>query len=249
MTASTRRKRLAGSRMYKTGDMTRFLQGGFIEYLGRIDTQVKIRGLRIEIGEIESLLNICKAIDTAIVVVQGAQMNKHLVAFYLAQGQADEQQLRDYLRKSLPEFMIPSAFVHLQALPLSPNGKVDRRKLMQMEVDYGKGVQYQAPSGDSEMALVDMWAEVLDLPRDSIGVHDGFFALGGHSLLANRLLSLIRRKWSIRLPLTKLFELRLPNWRILLLNLNTLSNPNRRKKNRWRRVCTLSLPLSAMIIH
>ncbi|HYK02057.1 MAG TPA: amino acid adenylation domain-containing protein, partial [Thermoanaerobaculia bacterium] len=202
-----------GERMYRTGDLARWLDDGNIQYLGRIDTQVKIRGFRIETGEIEAQLKQQPEVQDCAVIVQGEGANKQLIAFYRARGTTAElilelsiEDLRAHLARTLPDHMIPAAFVSLPAIPLNPNGKVDRRALAQMEVTVTSGRPYVAPRNDMEQQLVDIWAEVLNLAPEKIGVDDNFFELGGHSLLATQLISKIRGRLNADLPLKALFD-------------------------------------------
>jgi amino acid adenylation domain-containing protein len=198
-----------GTRMYRTGDLARWLDDGTLQYLGRIDTQVKVRGFRIEMGEIEARLGEHPAIQDCAVTAQGEGAGKQLVAFYRAKDAESEvayDELRVHLAKTLPDYMIPSAFVSLPAIPLNPNGKVDRRALSRMEVTAGAGREYVAPRNETEQQLVEIWAAVLNRAPETIGVTDNFFELGGHSLLATQLVSQIRGQMDVDLPLKTLFE-------------------------------------------
>ena len=198
-----------GGRLYRTGDLARWLSDGTIEYLGRIDTQVKVRGFRIEIGEIESQLLMHKQVKDCAVVAQGEGSDKQLVGFYVVVGKQQElagEILRDHLRQHLPEYMLPATFVALDKIPLMPNGKVNRRALVGMKVSFGASASYQAARNETEKMLVDIWAQVLGLEVENTGVHDNFFELGGHSLLATQLLAKIRHQFSQELPLKVLFE-------------------------------------------
>jgi thioesterase domain-containing protein len=202
-----------GARMYKTGDLARWLEDGNIQYLGRIDTQVKIRGIRIETGEIEARLNQHSEIQDSAVIAQGQGADKQLIAFYRAkETQADHivdlrnEELRAHLLRTLPEYMVPVGFVSLAAIPLNPNGKVDRRALARMDLTVESGQEYVAPRNDAERQLVEIWAEVLQLAPEKIGINDSFFQLGGHSLLAPRLFSTIERRLGRRLPLGVLYR-------------------------------------------
>ncbi|MBZ5526231.1 MAG: amino acid adenylation domain-containing protein, partial [Acidobacteriia bacterium] len=202
-----------GTRMYKTGDLARWLEDGKIQYLGRIDTQVKVRGYRIELGEIEIQLNQHPEIQESAVIAQGQDANKQLIAFYRAKEttadhivELPSEELRTHLSRTLPEYMAPAAFVSLAAIPLTPNGKVDRRALVRMEVDIVSGEAYVAPRNQRERQLVEIWAEVLKLAAEKIGVNDNFFELGGHSLLATQVIAKIRSRLEIELPLKALFE-------------------------------------------
>jgi acyl-coenzyme A synthetase/AMP-(fatty) acid ligase/aryl carrier-like protein len=186
-----------GARMYKTGDMARFLLNGEMEFLGRNDSQVKVRGFRIELGEIEARLLHYPAIREAVVVARESdQGDKRLVAYYTALPAADiettvsAEVLHAHLSATLPEHMVPSAYVMLEALPLTTNGKLDRRALPSPGGEAYATRKYQAPVGEIETTLARIWAELLQLER--VGRHDHFFALGGHSLLAVRLIERMR---------------------------------------------------------
>ncbi|RYE00952.1 MAG: amino acid adenylation domain-containing protein, partial [Sphingobacteriales bacterium] len=204
-------------RMYKTGDLARWLPDGTIEYLGRIDTQIKIRGFRIEAGEIEAQLNQHPDITDCAVVAQGHEANKQLIAFYVEASNGTDDtpadltallhdQLKAYLLQVLPEYMVPVAFVRVEAIPLTPNGKVDRRVLESRTVDIESSQTYLAPRNGIEQQLVAIWAEVLHVAPEKIGINDNFFELGGHSLLATQLVSRIRTQLGSELPLKALFE-------------------------------------------
>ncbi|MBV9496874.1 MAG: amino acid adenylation domain-containing protein, partial [Acidobacteria bacterium] len=202
----------AGTRMYRTGDLARWLDDGTIQYLGRIDTQVKVRGFRIEMGEIEARLAEHPAIQDAAVIARGEGASKELIAFYRARDLSAEElpkeELRAYLLRTLPEYMVPAAFVSLVAIPLSPNGKIDRRALSRMDVTTTAvaGSSYVAPRTEAERRTVAVWAEVLGRDPETIGIHDDFFEAGGHSLLGTRLISRLRSEFDADLPLKTLFE-------------------------------------------
>ncbi|MBZ5509514.1 MAG: amino acid adenylation domain-containing protein, partial [Acidobacteriia bacterium] len=190
-----------GERMYKTGDLARWLEDGNIQYLGRIDTQVKIRGFRIELGEIEACLNQHPEIQDSAVIAKEQEGSRQLIAFYRAKETTAEQlvqlpneELRAHLLKTVPEYMVPVAFVSLATIPLSSNGKVDRRALSRKEVKITSGQQYVAPRNNTEKQMVEIWAHVLQLAPEKIGVNDSFFELGGHSLLAVRLIQMMRQQ-------------------------------------------------------
>jgi amino acid adenylation domain-containing protein len=173
-------------RMYRTGDLGRYWPDGTIEYLGRNDDQVKIRGLRIELGEIQARLTEHPAVNEAAVIAR----EQRLVAYYTGVC-CETDALRAHLLQHLPEFMVPAIFVHLQALPLSPNGKLERKALPEPGVEAQALREYEAPQGDTEIALASLWAELLNVER--VGRHDNFFELGGHSLLAVSLMGRMRR--------------------------------------------------------
>ncbi|HEX6100799.1 MAG TPA: amino acid adenylation domain-containing protein, partial [Thermoanaerobaculia bacterium] len=201
-----------GTRMYRTGDLARWMDDGTLQYLGRIDTQVKVRGFRIEMGEIEARLGQHPGIQDTAVIAQGEGANKQLIAFYRAEETAADgivelpgEELRDHLLRTLPSYMVPSAFVSLAAIPLNPNGKVDRRALARMDVTAASGQEYVAPRNETERQLVAIWAEVLNRAPETIGVHDNFFELGGHSLTAVQLMAKANRHFQQMLPLAVLF--------------------------------------------
>ncbi|HET7232832.1 MAG TPA: amino acid adenylation domain-containing protein, partial [Longimicrobium sp.] len=192
----------AGGRLYRTGDKVRWLADGTLEYLGRLDAQVKVRGYRIELGEIESVLRVHSAVaDCVTLVREDVPGDKRLVAYVV--GNVDADTLRHHLRRSVPEYMVPSAFVMLAGLPLTPNGKVDRKALPAPEHAQAED-GYVAPRTPVEEVLAEIWAEVLRVER--VGAGDGFFDLGGHSLLATRVVSRIREALGVELPLRALFE-------------------------------------------
>ncbi|HEX9935823.1 MAG TPA: amino acid adenylation domain-containing protein, partial [Longimicrobium sp.] len=191
-----------GARMYRTGDKVRWLASGELEFLGRLDRQVKVRGFRIELGEIEGALRRSEGVaDCAVVAREDVPGEKRLVAYVV--GEARAEALRAHLRRGLPEYMVPSAFVFLDALPLSPSGKLDRKALPAPELASAED-RYVAPRTPAEEVLAGIWAEVLRLER--VGVEESFFALGGHSLLATRVVSRIRDVFAVELPLRALFE-------------------------------------------
>ena len=194
-----------GGRMYRTGDVARYLANGDIEYLGRNDQQVKIRGFRIECGEIEAVLATHPAVREAVVDARAVGDDKRLVAWVVpAAGVAEETlagALRQHVSAALPDYMVPSAWVVVAALPLSPNGKLDRRALPEPQGAQSQ-VAYEAPQGEHETLLAAIWRELLNVER--VGRHDNFFELGGHSLLAVRLTNRLQQmEW--QLPLQVLF--------------------------------------------
>ena len=199
-----------GARLYKTGDLARYLADGSIEFLGRLDQQVKIRGFRIELGEIESVLGQHPAIREAVVIVrEDIPGDKRLVAYMVEEEQLDREHLlsdlRGFVRAKLPEYMVPSAFVVLDAMPLTPNGKVDRRALpLPGHSSAELTGKVEAARTPTEELLVGIWSEVLGVKE--VSIHDNFFDLGGHSLLATVLISRIRNAFHMELPLHVLFE-------------------------------------------
>jgi amino acid adenylation domain-containing protein len=195
-----------GTRMYRTGDVARWREDGKIEYLGRTDQQVKVRGFRIELGEIEMVLSQHPAVREAVVIVCGDE-DKRLIA-YLAPRHDQRtalSELRQYLKQRLPEYMIPSGYVWLETIPLTSNGKLDRKALPATdEVGIARGREYVAPSGPVEEALAGIWSGLLGVEK--VGAHDDFFELGGHSLLLTQVVSRIRLAFSLDLPLRAIFD-------------------------------------------
>ena len=192
----------AGARLYRTGDVVRYLADGNFEYLGRADQQVKIRGYRIELGEIEAVLSEHPGVSQAVVLARAAATGEQqLVAYVVPQGESDSNEWRAFLQQRLPEYMVPSVFVSLPALPLTTSGKVDRRALPEPETVQAKVEIARTPT---EELLCGIWSEVLS--RAEIGVTENFFELGGHSLLATQVLSRIQAVFQIELPLRTLFE-------------------------------------------
>ncbi|HWK90397.1 MAG TPA: amino acid adenylation domain-containing protein, partial [Longimicrobium sp.] len=191
-------------RLYRSGDRARRLPDGSLEFLGRADDQVKIRGFRIEPGEIESVLLEHPRVREAVVLARGAGEEKRLVAWIVAAGEVGAAGLRTHLLAHLPEYMVPSAFVPLEALPLTRNGKVDRRALPEPDAADLAGAEYVAPATPTEQRLAAIWSELLDVER--VGAADGFFDLGGHSLLATRVVSRLREELGVEVPVRAVFE-------------------------------------------
>ena len=195
-----------GARLYKTGDLARYRPDGNIEFMGRLDQQVKIRGFRVELGEIEAVLGQHTDVrETVVLAREDRPGDKRLVAYVVPKmGQAlTSEMLRDSLTKKLPAYMIPAAFVVMQALPLNPNGKLDRQALPEPDLT-GSTADTSLQTPIEEM-VAGIWAEVLGLP-DGIGRHDNFFALGGHSLSAIQVGSRLRDTLGVELPLHRLFD-------------------------------------------
>ncbi|HEK1766336.1 TPA: amino acid adenylation domain-containing protein [Pseudomonas putida] len=206
-----------GARLYRTGDLARHLTDGTLEYLGRNDDQVKIRGLRIELGEIQACLTRIEGIkEAAVLALDLPPAGKRLVAYYTGAVHTADT-LKGQLQAQLPEFMVPAQFVHLPALPLSPNGKLDRKALPIPAVEALQGQAYQAPEGDNERLLAELWGELLGLER--VGRHDNFFELGGHSLLAVTLVARLRAR-GLALDIQGLFTE--PNLAALAATVETL---------------------------
>jgi len=198
----------SGARMYKTGDLARYRTDGNLEFLGRNDFQVKIRGFRIELGEIEARLAECADVrDSVVVASKEASGEKRLVAYvvpadHAANATSLAASLRAYMTARLPDYMVPSAFVRMESLPLNPNGKLDRDRLPAPDGEaYAQSV-YEAPEGDLEVAVAMVWQELLSVER--IGRNDNFFELGGHSLLAVRMVEQLRQE-NIKVDVGSLF--------------------------------------------
>jgi amino acid adenylation domain-containing protein len=198
-----------GARLYRTGDVARYLPDGNLEFLGRVDEQVKVRGYRIEAGEVEAALSGYAWIREAVVVALDDESGEQRLVAYLVSVDDVElsiTELRNYLKEKLPEYMIPSAFVTLPTLPLTPNGKVNRKALpapgqSRPELES----RYVAPLTETEELLASIWQELLKIDR--VGTRDNFFELGGHSLLATQVFSRLRDAFQIELPLNLLFDL------------------------------------------
>jgi len=191
----------SGARLYRTGDRARFFEDGDLEFLGRVDQQVKIRGYRIELGEIEVALLRHEAVRECVVVVRDDRLVAYVVLHPTDRTDA-KTTLAAWLRERLPQYMLPSVFVLLDAMPVTPNGKLDRQALPAPELGGAEG--YEAPSGAVEEILADLWAEILG--RERVSVRDSFFTLGGHSLLATQLMSRVRGALGVELPLRALFD-------------------------------------------
>src|SRR5579864_491529 len=192
--------------VYRTGDLARQLEDGSFALLGRRDHQVKVRGVRIELGEIEAALGGCEGVGAAVVVAREDQAGeKRLVAYAVAQDGAsiNSKDLRAALKKTLPESMVPAAFVVLKEMPLTSNGKVDRNALPEPDLSQ-TGQDYVAPRTAEEEILCGIWAEVLKLPR--VGIEDNFFEIGGHSLLATQLVARVRSAFNLEMPVRAIFE-------------------------------------------
>ncbi len=195
------------TRLYKTGDLACYLPDGNLEFLGRIDQQIKIRGFRIELGEIGLAIGQYPSVrDNAVVLHESATQGKRLVAYLLLHPDAafDHGALRDFLKAKLPEYMLPAVFVVLEALPFTPNGKVDRQALAQREVDLQPVTDFIAPRTPEERQLAACWAEILGLER--IGVHDNFFELGGDSLKGMQLVTQLQKQFNRPFQLASVFR-------------------------------------------
>ncbi|HEX5709303.1 MAG TPA: amino acid adenylation domain-containing protein, partial [Pyrinomonadaceae bacterium] len=200
-----------GARLYRTGDLGRHLPTGDIEYLGRADHQVKVRGVRVELGEVETVLGEHPSVEACVVLLResagdgDAQADARLVAYVTGGGSREvgAAELRAYARERLPEHMVPSHFVTLDALPLTPNGKVDRRALLALDLSGAAADVYVAPRTPVEELVAGVWAEVLGVLR--VGVEEDFFDAGGHSLLATQLVTRLREAFGVEVPLRSFF--------------------------------------------
>jgi amino acid adenylation domain-containing protein len=192
-------------KLYKTGDLARWLPDGNIEFIGRMDHQVKIRGFRVELGEIESRLAAHPGIKevAAVVTEKGAQ--QYICGYFTGDEDLSSTRIREYLSGNLPHYMIPSYFVHLEKIPLTANGKLDRRALPEPETGRKPGTDYVPPNTGIEKKLVDIWSEVFTA-QNSIGVDDNFFDLGGQSILAMRMTARLRETFQVEIPLSAFFR-------------------------------------------
>ncbi|WP_345144811.1 amino acid adenylation domain-containing protein, partial [Dactylosporangium darangshiense] len=198
-----------GGRLYRSGDVVRWRPDGRLDFVGRADEQVKVRGFRVELGEIETVLRRNPAVADAAVIADGLEADRRLVAYLVpadrAAGAAAVEDLREFLSARLPGYMIPAVFVELASLPLNASGKVDRAALPAPDgARVELGAAYVPPSSAAEEALAAIWAEILGVDR--VGVHDSFFALGGHSLLATRVVSRMRAVFDVEVPVAALFN-------------------------------------------
>ena len=197
-----------GQRLYRTGDLVKYLPNGDIEFLGRIDHQVKVRGFRIELGEIEARLRQFPGLQDSIVIVrEDAPGDKRIVAYFTPEPgvEADLNQLRSFMREALPEYMVPSFFVQLEAMPLTPSNKIDRKALPAPDASVlAPTREYIPPTTETEIKLAAIIAELLHIER--VGLADNFFELGGHSLLATQFISRVRDLFDVEMPLRALFE-------------------------------------------
>ncbi|MBW7477855.1 amino acid adenylation domain-containing protein, partial [Paenibacillus oenotherae] len=194
-----------GERLYRTGDLARWLPDGNLDYLGRIDEQVKIRGYRIELGEIEAVLQRHEQVKEAVVIArQDKGADSYLCAYVVGHGKLEAAELRRYVGSQLPSYMVPAFFVELAEVPLTPNGKVDRRGLPEPERSAMGGESYVAPRTELEAKLAEIWQSVLGIAQ--VGAKDHFFELGGHSLKATMLAARVYKELNVNLPLRSIFE-------------------------------------------
>ncbi|HET8706971.1 MAG TPA: phosphopantetheine-binding protein, partial [Pseudomonadales bacterium] len=196
-----------GARMYRTGDIARWLPDGAIEVAGRRDDQVKIRGFRIELGEIENALISLEDVQSAVVIVKEINPgDKRLLGYVILKSGSGMQaaDIRAELKKRMPEYLVPSAITLMDVFPFTPNGKVDKRALPEPDYEAQLEHDFVAPRDELESRLAALWSEVLNQPR--IGAFDDFFELGGHSLLATRVHTRLRENFGVEVPLRTLFE-------------------------------------------
>lgn len=197
----------AGERLYRTGDIGKFLPGGNIEFIGRKDHQIKIKGYRIELEEVEAAIAECEGVRNSVVMVKNEGGNPRLVACIVADRDAIDpiSRVRRHLKEQLPDWMVPSSFKLLDTLPTTPQGKADRLALSAVDDwQFSMLADYTAPRNSTEEAVARVWCEVLKLER--VGIHDDFFALGGHSLMATQVISRLRQLFRAEIPLISLFE-------------------------------------------
>ncbi|MGB8954095.1 MAG: amino acid adenylation domain-containing protein, partial [Tumebacillaceae bacterium] len=195
-----------GARLYRTGDYVRYLEDGSLEFMGRVDHQVKIRGLRIELGDIEAALTQHPEVEHAIVVTKGEEHEKRLMAYMISARGANptNRELHAFLADTLPAHMIPNAFVQLEEFPLTLNGKIDRKRLPDVIVEPEAGEHYVEPTTPEERLMTSLWSEMLGVVK--VGLADNFFDIGGHSLTAIHLIARVRREFSVDVSLRTLFE-------------------------------------------
>jgi acyl carrier protein len=195
---------VGGERMYRTGDVVRWNSNRELEYLGRVDHQVKVRGYRIELEEIASVLGSHTDVYESVVIVKEHAGDKRLAAYASARSGTEitESALKEYLAKRLPRYMVPSSITVLASLPKTPNGKIDRRALPNPERVWH--AEIQKPRNDVEKKIAEIWQEVLGV--EQVGIEDDFFALGGHSLLATQIMARVEEFFKTQIPLSKLFE-------------------------------------------
>jgi tyrocidine synthetase III len=194
-----------GTRMYRTGDLAKWLPDGNIEFLGRMDHQIKIRGYRIELGEIENRLLSHGEIQEAVVIAKDEEGgSKYLCAYLAGDRRMTISELREYLGKALPDYMIPSYFVQMDKMPMNPNGKIDRKALPEPDGIIHTGAEYEAARNEVEEKLVELWKEVLKV--DQVGINDNFFDLGGHSLKATSLVARMHKELNVEVSLREMFK-------------------------------------------
>jgi acyl carrier protein len=193
-----------GLLFYRTGDLVKWLPEGVIEFLGRIDHQVKIRGFRIELGEIESRLLTHEKIKDAVVIARESTDDKYICAYIVSEREFTSFELKEYLSAELPDYMIPSYFVQLDKIPLTPNGKVDREALLSLGTPLGTGVEYVPPGSEIDKKIAGIWKEILK--QEKISIHDNFFEIGGDSLLIIRLNSSLKKAFNKDISVASMFR-------------------------------------------
>jgi acyl-coenzyme A synthetase/AMP-(fatty) acid ligase/acyl carrier protein len=192
-------------RLYKTGDLGRWTKDGNIEYLGRIDNQVKIRGFRIELGEIENqIFKSGQVHQSAVLATEDILGTKRLVGYIVMKSDGSRAKMEQWLKTYLPDYMVPTIWVQLEQMPLTPNGKIDRKALPLPDLEAGFASQYMAPRNELEIAMAEIWQELLGIEK--VGINDNFFELGGHSILALKLVSMVSRKMDKDLELMTLIS-------------------------------------------
>ena len=192
-------------KMYCTGDLVKWLPDGNIEFIGRVDDQVKIRGYRIELGEIESVLQQYPMVSQSVVLAkEDKKGNKKLVAYIVAEGDFNKEEIIGHLKHSLPDYMIPAELVEIGMMPLTANGKIDKKALPDPDDADLPGEKFETPRNETEFKMAAIWQDILEVDR--VGVHDDFFELGGHSLLAIRLISAIRKAFATEMPIGDIFD-------------------------------------------
>ncbi len=194
-----------GEIIYRTGDLARWMPDGNIDFLGRIDHQIKLRGYRIELGEIESKLKSHPNIkEAAVLLKEDSSNNKYLCAYYTGEKNLTSTELREFLSKELPDYMMPSSFIQLDYMALTFNGKIDRKLLPEPDRNTAGGIEYEAPRNSIEDKLVDIWKKTLDI--NILGINDNFFELGGDSIRAMQLSSLLQKEFGTSVSLTEIFK-------------------------------------------
>ncbi|MCW7760649.1 non-ribosomal peptide synthetase [Photorhabdus luminescens] len=212
-------------RLYRTGDLARFNVHGEIEYIGRKDSQIKIRGFRIELGEIENQLIAIDGVRQAVVTADELNGNKQLVAYYVADAPLEPVALKEQISQTLPEYMVPNAFISLTSIPMTVNGKVDYKALLSVETQEPLPENYCPPQGELEEQLADMWQQLLGHPK--VSRTDNFFKLGGHSLLAIKLVSEIKKTLAVQISVRVVFESQtLADFAQLIAEQQTATNSN-----------------------
>jgi len=219
------KKKGKNSRLYKTGDLVRWLPNGTLEYIGRNDFQIKIRGYRVELGEIEAVLSSYEGVKQCVVLAkestnEGATNDKYLVGYYVADFKLDKELMLEYLKARLPEYMIPGIFIYLKNLPLTINGKLDRMALSNIGFTSSN---YIPPRNELEVKICNIWSEVLKLPKNKVGIQDDFFNLGGNSISAIRLVNRLNKELVSDINIMALFKYKTVEELINYLNLRNLN--------------------------